>query len=73
MATKYLLKLIFLFLQILIHKLFSMKRKIQVLSLLLLILSTICFGQNSIDIIPQRLSVKLNNNTTFKYKIPQIL
>ena len=44
-----------------------MKRKIQVLSLLLLILSTICFGQNNIDIIPQPLSVKLNNNTTFKY------
>ncbi|HBN04520.1 MAG TPA: beta-N-acetylhexosaminidase, partial [Bacteroidales bacterium] len=42
-----------------------MKIKIQVLSLLLLILSTICFGQNSIDIIPQPVSVKLDNSSKF--------
>lgn len=42
-----------------------MKKRIQILIILLALIPSIGFGQKSLDIIPQPVSVKLNKNTSF--------
>lgn len=44
-----------------------MKKKIQVLALLIILLSSLTYAQKTIDIIPQPISVKLDKNSFFTY------